>query len=149
MLSQFFDAKNRENFANALAPLLFWQTSQSVSNIFFRGQMREQCQGLKDVSDSPLRRWNMDRADGIEENIAAKKDSSLVRPRQPGDAIKQRGFAGTGSSKQNRAPRRNFDGNVENKRRGAGAVPLLANLRGEHRAVYFAAHGVHTRRFTA
>src|SRR6266566_2879406 len=68
----------------------------------------------------------MDCTGGIEVNIAANSDSSFVRPRQPSNTVKQCGFAGAGSSKQNRDAGRNFDGNIEDKRIGSGAAPLLA-----------------------
>src|SRR5712664_102947 len=111
--------------------------------------MRKKCQGLKYVGGSPLRRWNVDSTRGIEQYVAAGRDTSLVRPRQPRDAIQQRGFAGSGSSKQNRDAGRNFDAHIKDKGGGVPAAPLFADSRGQHFCVYFAAHGVHTRRFTA
>src|SRR5205814_871541 len=148
-LSHFFDPKGDENFAYPLLPSFLRQISQSVGNVFFRGQMRKQRQGLKHVSDSPLLSGNMDSRDGIEENIVADSDSTLVRLRQPGDTIQQSRFAGARSPKQNRDAGRNFDGNIEEKGSSASAMPFLADLSGEHRTGYFAVHGVHTRRFTA
>src|SRR6267143_4493898 len=106
-------------------------------------------QGLKNVGGSPLRRGNMDSARGIEQYIAAGHDSSLVRPRQPRNAIQERGFAGPGRSKENRNAGRNFDAHIKDKGGGARAAPLFADSRDERRRVYFAGHGVHTRRFTA
>src|ERR1700694_565908 len=91
----------------------------------------------------------MDCARGIELYIAAGHDSSLVRPRQPRNAIQQRGFAGSGRSKENRNAGRNFDAHIKDKGGGGRAAPLFADSRGEHRRVYFAGHGVHTRRLTA
>src|SRR5712664_613026 len=111
--------------------------------------MRKKCKGLKNVGGSPLRNGNINSTRGIEQYLAAGRASSLVGPRKSRDAIQQRGFAGSGSSKQNRDAGRNFDGDVKEKGGGARAAPLFADSRGEHCGVYFAGHGVHTRRFTA
>src|SRR5437016_4011043 len=111
--------------------------------------MRKSCHGLTYVGGSPLRRGNIDSARGIEQHVAVGHDSSLVWPRQPCNGIQQRGFAGSGRSKENRNAGRSFDRNIKDKRGGARAAPLFANSRGEDRRVYFAGHGVHTRRFTA
>src|SRR5882762_4601706 len=106
-------------------------------------------QGLENVGGSPLWRGNIDSARGIEQYIAAGHDSSLVRPRQPRNAIQEGGFAGSGRSKENRNAGRNFDAHIKDKGGGGHAAPLFADSHGEHRGVYFAGHGVHTRRFTA
>src|SRR5258706_15930705 len=105
--------------------------------------------GLKNVGSSPLRRGNMDSTRGIEQYIAAGHVSSVVRPRQPRNAIQERGFAGSGRSKENRNAGRSLDARIKDKGGSAGAAPLFADSRDEHRRVYFAGDGVHTRRFTA
>src|SRR5260370_38748805 len=102
--------------------------------------MRKQCQGLKNVGGSPLRRGNINSTRGIEQYVAAGRDTSLVRPRKSGDAIEQRGLAGSGSSKQNRDAGRNFHAHIKDKGGGARAAPLFANPSGEQWRVYFACH---------
>src|ERR1700694_90716 len=91
----------------------------------------------------------MDSTRGIEQYVAGDHDLSVVRPRQPRNAIQQGGFAGSGRSKQNRNAGGNLDAHIKDKGGGARAAPLFADSRGEHRRVYFAGHGVHTRRLTA
>ena len=88
-------------------------------------------------------------ADGIEEKSLANNDATCVWMLEPGQAVKQGGLAGSGSSEEDGDARRNFDGDVEGKRSGAGGQAIFSDLRGEHREDYFATHGVQTRRFTA
>src|ERR1700704_1238522 len=111
--------------------------------------MRKQRQVLKNVGGSPLRDGNINSAGRIEQQVAAGYDSSVVRPHQPRHAIQQRGLAGSGRSKENRDAGRSFNVHIKDKGGGARAAPLFADSRGEHCCVYFAVHGIHTRRLTA
>ena len=111
--------------------------------------MRKQGERLKNVGDAPLPCGDIDCAGRIEQKIASDCDPSGIRLRQPRKTVEQRGFAGTGRSKQNGDAGRNFDGNIQNEGGRAGIAPHFADSRGEHGRLYFAVHGVHTRRFTA
>src|SRR5207245_2146706 len=124
-------------------------SKRRIGNVLLRAQMREKREGLKDVGNSPFRNGGIDSKSGIKEDMATRSDLSFVRPRQPRNAIQECGLAGSRSPKKDGDAGRDFDGNVKHKRGNAGTVPLLADSRDEHAGVYFAAHGVHTRRLTA
>src|SRR5438309_4029922 len=111
--------------------------------------MREESQSLKNVGGSPTLRGDVDSFRGVEQHIGAGEDSSFVGRRKPRNAVQKRGLACSGRSEQDGNAGRNFDGNVEKEGGGAHTVPLFTNSCRKHGRIYFAGHGVHTRRLTA
>src|SRR5258708_12869840 len=97
--AEFLYAECVKNRFYLASPLCLGQIAQTIGNVFLRAQMREQRECLKNISDSPLWRGNMNSGRGVEQNIVAGPDSSLVCPPQPRDAIQQLAFSAPQRSK--------------------------------------------------
>ena len=134
---------------------------EAVGDVLLNGQVRKKREVLEDVGDVPFSRGEIDAAIGVQQDFSADGNLSCVRMNQSGDAIEQRGFAGTGRAKENGDACRNFSGDVQYKGRMVGvrftgghqrafcarerkdAAELSRRPRRPHVPAEFAVHAVH------
>lgn len=149
MRGQPGDPEAFQNFAHPRAALFFRQMREAVAGVFFHGEMREERQGLEDVGELPLLRRQIRARLGIEEQQIARGDAALVRARESGDTIQQRGLPRSGRPEKNREAGLDPQRDVQNEGARAPAALLAADTGDERSRAHRGLHGDHTRRFTA
>jgi hypothetical protein len=109
------DAKCVKNCGRSVGPLGSGKMRESVLDIFFHRQMREEREVLKDVSDATPFHGEICRLRGVKQYAVADGDASGVGLCQSGDAIEQGGFAGSGRSEEDGESRRGVEIGFQNK----------------------------------
>jgi hypothetical protein len=134
-----------QDFSDSRELLLFLQMPQAVSHVFSNGHVGKQGQRLEHVSSPPLLRWPVYASLRIEQDFAAARNPAGIRPQQSRDAIEQGRFSRAGRPEQDSDAGKDFDGNIQQKRRSIHAAALHSYLRHETPRLYLVDHGDQTR----
>src|SRR5260221_8201736 len=110
--------------------------------------MREESQGLKDVSQFATLRREREITGGVEKDFFSESDFTGSGLLQAGDAIEERGLSGAGRGEENDKAGRERYVDVQHKGLRCVRTKLLADFNDQHSEAYFTGQGDQTRRVT-
>ncbi len=115
-VEQVADAQELDDLAEAGAPLAAAGEPAAVEQVAPHREVREQPGVLEHVADAPPVARHVDAPSGVEQGLAVEQDAATVRPQETGDAVDDRGLAGTRTAEQGRDAVRGREGDVEIQR---------------------------------